>query len=51
MKEAHPLEKTVGMELYSTDCEGFGGKLKTRYEDFLVEEITVDNEILSFKEL
>ncbi len=50
MKEAHPLEKTVGMELYSTDCEGFGGRLKKRYEDFLVEEITTDNEILSFKE-
>ena len=50
MKEAHPLEKTVGMELYSTDCEGFGGRLKTRFEDFLVEEITVDNKILQFNE-
>ncbi|MBE0526483.1 MAG: tRNA pseudouridine(13) synthase TruD [Candidatus Thorarchaeota archaeon] len=50
MKEAHPLEKTIGMELYSTDCEGVGGKLKTRYEDFLVEEITSDNKILSVKE-
>ncbi|TFG31898.1 tRNA pseudouridine(13) synthase TruD [Candidatus Thorarchaeota archaeon] len=50
MKEAHPLEKTVGMELYATDCEGIGGKLKTRYEDFLVEEITTDNEILTFKD-
>ncbi|TFH09977.1 MAG: tRNA pseudouridine(13) synthase TruD [Candidatus Thorarchaeota archaeon] len=50
MKEAHPLEKTLGMELYATDCIGVGGRLKTRYEDFLVEEITTDNEILSFKE-
>ncbi|MHA2022633.1 MAG: tRNA pseudouridine(13) synthase TruD, partial [Candidatus Thorarchaeota archaeon] len=50
MKEAHPLEKTVGMELYTTDCEGIGGRLKTRYEDFLVEEITTDNEILSYKD-
>jgi len=50
MKDAHPLEKTVGMELYATDCDGVGGRLKTRYEDFLVEEITIDNEILSFKE-
>ncbi|MGY5860562.1 MAG: tRNA pseudouridine(13) synthase TruD [Candidatus Thorarchaeota archaeon] len=50
MKEAHPLEKTVGMELYSTDSEGIGGKLKTRFEDFLVEEITTDNEILTYKE-
>jgi len=38
------------MELYATDSVGIGGKLKTRYEDFLVEEITVDNEILLFKE-
>jgi tRNA pseudouridine13 synthase len=50
LKEAHPLEKSVGIELYSTDCEGIGGKLKTRYEDFLVEEITTDNETLSYKE-
>ncbi|MFW9843196.1 MAG: tRNA pseudouridine(13) synthase TruD [Candidatus Thorarchaeota archaeon] len=50
MKEAHPLEQTVGMELYSTDCDGIGGRLKTRYEDFLVEEITVDNKLLKFKE-
>ena len=50
MREAHPLEKIIGMELYSTDCEGVGGKLKTRCEDFLVEEITSDNKILVFKE-
>jgi tRNA pseudouridine13 synthase len=50
MKDAHPLEKAVGMELYTTNCAGIGGRLKTRYEDFLVEEITIDNEILSFKE-
>lgn len=50
MKEAHPLEKTFGMELYATDCAGVGGKLKTRYEDFLVEEITTDNVLLQFKE-
>ena len=50
MKEAHPLEKTVGMELYSPDCDGIGGRLKTRYEDFLVEEITTDNEILIYKD-
>jgi len=50
LKEAHPLEKTVGIELYTTDCEGIGGRLKTRYEDFLVEEIITDNEILSYKD-
>ncbi|MGY5871560.1 MAG: tRNA pseudouridine(13) synthase TruD [Candidatus Thorarchaeota archaeon] len=50
MKEAHPLEKTVGMELYATDCIGVGGKLKTRFEDFIVEEIPTANEILPIKE-
>jgi tRNA pseudouridine13 synthase len=50
LKEAHPLEKTVGIELYATDCEGIGGRLKTRFEDFLVEEITTDNEILSYRD-
>ncbi len=50
MKEAHPLEKTVGMELYSSDCSGIGGKLKTRYEDFLVEEITPSRELLPIKD-
>ncbi len=50
MKEAHPLEKTVGIELYSSDCAGIGGKLKTRYEDFLVEEITANKELLPIKD-
>ena len=50
LKEAHPLETAVGMELYSTDFPGFDGKLKTRYEDFLVEEIAPDQEILQFQE-
>jgi len=50
LKEAHPLEKTVGMELYSTDCSGIGGKLKSRYEDFLVEEITANKELLPIKD-
>ena len=50
MREAHPLETKIGMELYATDFDGFEGRLKTRYEDFLVEEITSDREILQFKE-
>ena len=28
------------MELYSTSCRGIGGKIKLRYSDFIVEEIT-----------
>jgi len=50
LKEAHPLESKIGMELYATNFDGFEGRLKTRYEDFLVEEITTDQEILHFKE-
>jgi len=50
LRDAHPLEKSVGMNYYSTNCDGIGGKLKTRYEDFVVEEITSDNQILAVKE-
>ena len=50
MKEAHPLETKIGMELYATDFDGFEGRLKTRFEDFVVEEITTDREILQVKE-
>ena len=50
MKEAHPLEKSLGMELYSTDSSGIGGKLKTRFEDFVVQEITPDKEVLDIED-
>jgi len=50
MKEAHPLEKMLGMELYSTDSLGIGGKLKAQYEDFVVQEITPDKKILSIED-
>lgn len=50
MKEGHPFEKPFGMEFYSTDSIGIGGKLKTRYEDFVVEEIASDKTIIGFKE-
>ncbi len=50
MKEGHPFEKPFGMEFYSTDSIGIGGKLKTRYEDFLVEEIAADRTLIGFKE-
>ncbi len=49
MKDAHPLENTVGIELYATDCVGIAGKLKTRHEDFLVEEITPSRDLLPIK--
>ncbi|MFX0106882.1 MAG: tRNA pseudouridine(13) synthase TruD [Candidatus Hodarchaeota archaeon] len=50
MKEAHPLEATLGMELYSTDCPGAGGKLKARFEHFVVEEITPAGQVLELQE-
>ncbi|MFX1560339.1 MAG: tRNA pseudouridine(13) synthase TruD [Promethearchaeota archaeon] len=47
MIDTHPLEKALGMELYSTNFPGFGGKLKTRFEDFVVEEISADRTLLN----
>jgi tRNA pseudouridine13 synthase len=41
-----PLEKSLGMELYSTDFNGVGGKLKQQFEDFIVEEISLEGEVL-----
>ncbi|MFW9892683.1 MAG: tRNA pseudouridine(13) synthase TruD [Candidatus Thorarchaeota archaeon] len=49
MKEVHPLEKSLGMELYSTKSEGIGGKLKIRFEDFIVQEITPEKQVLSIE--
>ena len=51
MKEAHPIEQTLGIELYSTDSPGIGGKLKRRFEDFVVQEITPDKKVLSLEDL
>ena len=50
MIDAHPLEKALGMELYSTEFPGIGGKLKTRFDDFVVEEISADQTILNVRE-
>jgi len=50
VKEGHPFEKPFGMEFYSTDSIGMGGKLKTRYENFLVEEIASDRTVIAFRE-
>ena len=44
------VEKQLGMELYSTECDGIGGQLKTRFEDFVVEEINPDREVLTFQD-
>lgn len=45
-----PIEKFLGMELYSTEFPGIGGKLKVRFEDFVVEEITPDLKALTIQD-
>ncbi len=40
------LESSLGLEMYSTETPGIGGRLKNRFEDFLVEEITPEKEVL-----
>ncbi|AUV80922.1 tRNA pseudouridine(13) synthase TruD [Salinigranum rubrum] len=39
MREAHPRERTVGMEWYASDADGVGGRLRTHPEDFRVREV------------
>lgn len=46
MVQVFPLERSIGMELYSTTTKGIEGTIKTRFEDFIVEEITPDGTIL-----
>jgi tRNA pseudouridine13 synthase len=50
VKDGHPFEKQFGMDFYSTDGVGIGGRLKTKYADFLVEEITSDKSVISFRD-
>ena len=50
MRAAHSSEIRYGMEYYSTDTPGIGGRLKERFEDFVVEEITSDRKILALEE-
>ena len=38
-QSAYPLERELGMRYYASDAEGIGGRLRTRPEDFIVEEI------------
>lgn len=46
MQPSHPFEQKLGMRYYSTDFPGIGGKLKERSEDFVVEEINPEKEVL-----
>ena len=39
MREAHPLEREVGIAYYVSDADGTGGRLRTEPEDFEVREL------------
>ncbi|WP_423751167.1 tRNA pseudouridine(13) synthase TruD [Salinirarus marinus] len=39
MREAHPLERQVGMEYYVSDADGVGGHLRDEPADFRVREL------------
>jgi len=39
MREAHPIERAVGMEYYVSDADGIGGRLRQEPADFRVTEI------------
>ena len=49
--EVHPIENEIGIQIYITQIPGIGGKLRTKIEDFLVEEITTTGEILKSQNL
>ena len=42
MREAPELERFIGMELFLTDSDGIGGRIRCRPEDFVVEEELCD---------
>ncbi|WP_096390853.1 tRNA pseudouridine(13) synthase TruD [Halopenitus persicus] len=39
MREAHPLERAVGIDHYVSETDGIGGRLRVSPEDFRVREI------------
>ncbi|MFB6196785.1 MAG: tRNA pseudouridine(13) synthase TruD, partial [Halobacteriaceae archaeon] len=38
MREAHPIEQSIGIEWYMSDVDGIGGVLRKSPEDFIVRE-------------
>ncbi len=40
------LDRHVGMLYYITDTEGIGGRVKERLEDFIVEEVLINGEVV-----
>jgi len=45
-ESASELDKSVGMHYYLTNCEGIGGRVRTRLEDFIVEEVLLDGQVV-----
>lgn len=39
MREAHPIERAVGIDFYVSDADGVGGSLRAEPEDFRVREL------------
>ena len=39
LREAHPIERAVGIDYYVSDADGIGGRLRERPEDFRVTEL------------
>ncbi|MDD1703420.1 MAG: tRNA pseudouridine(13) synthase TruD [Methanoregula sp.] len=43
MREStYPLERELGMQYYASDTPGIAGKLRTNFEDFIVDEIPLE---------
>ncbi len=49
--DPHPIEKVIGIDYYCTQIPGIGGKLRTKIEDFIVEEIGINGEILKLQQM
>ncbi|KAB1186577.1 MULTISPECIES: tRNA pseudouridine(13) synthase TruD [Haloferax] len=43
MREAHALERAVGIDYYVSDADGIGGTLRVAPEDFRVRELELDS--------
>ena len=40
-----PLEKEIGLEVYATQSQGIGGKIRHLLDDFVVEELLLDGSL------
>jgi len=40
--QASPLDVKLGMEIYASSTPGIGGKIRSKHEDFIVEEVLLD---------